>query len=373
MCARNESIRRQTTSVLTPQQLTLHLLSRGLISPGDVVDNDFRIVGRSRNNHNFEITLSRRRSYFTKEPRKANAALDVEAAFYRVIGNGSRAKSLRRYLPSFCDYSRDRRLLVLRLIKNAATISDALTSGGRVGERIASALGKAVGTIHTCDLGDQFQQLADIPWVVSLPAPDIQLLREISTANLQLVRIVQQSKSLCRCLEQLRQEWQPLSLIHGDLRFANCIVRKHRRRGFKEELKIADWELSGLGEPSWDVGCVFAGFLTSWVWSMPFLGGSTLARPLRPARLPLSRLRPAMQSFWTAYASARKFRKPEVQEFLLRAVRFTAARLIQSAYERMQQSASMTGNNVVLLQVSANIAARPRQAASNLFGIEVAR
>ena len=50
-------------------------------------------------------------------------------------------------------------------------------------------------------------------------------------------------------------------------------------------------------------------------------------------------------------------------------MRFTGARLIHLAYEGMQQSSSITGNSVVLLQLSLSMLERPEVAIRTLLGI----
>lgn len=45
--------------------------------------------------------------------------------------------------------------------------------------------------------------------------------------------------------------WRPECLVHGDLKWDNCLVAADR-------VRVIDWELSGLGDPAWDVSCVIA-------------------------------------------------------------------------------------------------------------------
>jgi hypothetical protein len=54
---------------------------------------------------------------------------------------------------------------------------------------------------------------------------------------------------------------------------------------------------------------------------------------------------------------------------LLRAVAFSAARLIQSAYEISSGSDSLAGPPVVLLQIAANLLVEPERGQIELYGI----
>jgi hypothetical protein len=55
--------------------------------------------------------------------------------------------------------------------------------------------------------------------------------------------------------------------------------------------------------------------------------------------------------------------------WLLRAVKYGAARLVQIGFEQMQTSMQLTGPIVCLLQLSLNILRRPHEAAVYLLGI----
>ena len=213
-------------------------------------------IDRSQRNRNFEITGARGQSYFTKEARAGITTLGREAAIYRFIHEHDDAKDLLPYVPSLCDYDRARHLLVFRLIKRGRSLSDVLNARRRIGRRIAEELGRGIAAIHRVPASPRLGSTST-PWVLSLPQPRIEFVAEISSANLQLVRIVQESRTLCRGLDRLRRSWRSVSLIHNDLRFPNCVVSNPGQRRRALELKIVDWELAGAGEPSWDVGCVF--------------------------------------------------------------------------------------------------------------------
>jgi hypothetical protein len=77
----------------------------------------------------------------------------------------------------------------------------------------------------------------------------------------------------------------------------------------------------------------------------------------------------AIDAFWNAYSHSRGFNRSESAENLLRAVGYSAARLIQTAYEQMQHSSILTSNVVCFLQLSFNILTRPHEASVQLLGL----
>ncbi len=339
--------------MLTPHELTAHLLRRGLLPSDSIVDGELTIKDRSRRNQNFEVVSSLGPAYFVKQARtESMATLRHEADVYRFLAGGD----LARHLPSVSHFDRRRGLLVLRLLSGARSISDIIERKRRLGVGTAAMLGRAVAAIHRSAV-HSFPGDVRSPWILTLSAPRADLLRTISGANVQLIRIVQESRSTCRVLNQLRDGWRSSSLIHHDLRLGNCLVAGGT-------LKIVDWELAGAGDPAWDVGCVLADFVSLWIFSMPI--GSTLptSRVTAAARLPLERLQMPMAAFWNSYEAASN-RGPG--DFLVQAARFAGARLIQVAYERMQASARLTTHAVALLQLGANTLARPEEAIEQLF------
>jgi aminoglycoside phosphotransferase (APT) family kinase protein len=157
--------------------------------------------------------------------------------------------------------------------------------------------------------------------------------------------------------------------VHGDIKWDNLLVA--RGEGGASRLKIVDWELARVGEPCWDVGSVFGDYLGFWLASIPITGEEPPDRFLQLARYPIEKMQPAMRSFWKAYAAGMGLTAEEQDEWLLRSVRYAAARLLQTAYEQSALTLKLTGNVICLLQLSLNILQRPTDAAGSLLGIPV--
>ncbi len=72
-----------------------------------------------------------------------------------------------------------------------------------------------------------------------------------------LMRSMVDDPELSSALRAARAGWRDRCLIHGDIRRENWItVVPGRVTG----LKVLDWELSGSGDPAWDLGSVLAEF-----------------------------------------------------------------------------------------------------------------
>ena len=184
-------------------------------------------------------------------------------------------------------------------------------------------------------------------------------MQGVSGAGAQLFQALQRYPEFPRLLAELRAGWAVETLIHGDIKWDNFLVLPGGG------VLLVDWELADFGDPSWDAGSVLQGFLTSWVTSIQAPPGAAVDF----AQLPLPRLRPAIRAFWRAYVEALGVGPAEADRRLDRAVRYGAARMVQTAYEYLQLASEIAGPAVWLLQVSQNLLKDPRRGTVELFAL----
>jgi len=184
----------------------------------------------------------------------------------------------------------------------------------------------------------------------------------------QLSGIVQEQVGIRDELARLSQEWQSTTLVHGDIKWDNCILTKADSNSLAS-LKIVDWVLADVGDQCWDVGGVFQSYLTCWVFSMPIKDGAKPREFVELAPYQLKTMQPAMRAFWGAYRETSGANGSQVDQLLERSVRYAAARMIQTAYESLTFSLTITPHAVLLLQLSANILEKPGVAISELLGV----
>ena len=109
--------------------------------------------------------------------------------------------------------------------------------------------------------------------------------------------------------------------------------------------------------------------LSFWLFSIPVTGEAPPERSLELALYPLSKMQPAISAYWQAYKSGMGLDPVTATEWLLRAVKYAAVRLIQTAFEHLQKAAEMTGSVICMIQLSLNILERPQEAVAFLLGI----
>ena len=364
--------------MLTQHQVAAFLLQRKLIDPVSIIAGDLTIVDVSRRNCNFKISSTQGPCYLIKQGWGPDGVATVahEAALYQQLQADTQTHKaqITRYLPHFYGYDAQAKILILELLRDAEDLRQYHARQSRFSRDLASMMGKALGTLH-CPTQRREKALDDSwfsgrpPWVLTLYRPHLRIFWDASEAKLQLIKLMQHSTELCQLLDDLRLDWQADRLIHFDIKWENWVLRARSSTHRKAELKLVDWELAGMGDPCWDIGSVFSSYLSFWLSSVPITGEEPPERFLELSRYPLERMQPALRSFWSTYVRQMNLDHSLADQWLLRAVRYAAARLVQTAYEHLQSSSQLTGNSICLLQLSLNMLRRPREAAVLLLGI----
>src|SRR5215203_342990 len=363
--------------MLTLPEVVPYLLRHDLIGATSIVESDLAVADASQRNRNFKVASEQGPSYLLKQGvgPSGTATVAHEAAVYEFLRSLGRGDGLEDCLPRSYGYDPEEKVLVLELLPNAQDFQEYHARRGRFSTLLARALGKALATIHRVTRTEDNNgnngpiSAARLPVVLSIHRPEPGIFHDISSANVQLIKAVQSSAPLCQALDELRRGWRTEALIHCDIKWDNCVVFARPASKRMTRLKIVDWEIAGIGDPCWDMGSVFSNYLSFWLLSIPITGEAFPDRFVELARYPLESMQPAMRSFWQSYVQGLGLDAATSSEWLLRAVKYGAARLVQTAYEQMQMSIHLTGNMVCLLQLSLNILRRPQEAMVHLLGL----
>jgi hypothetical protein len=351
----------------------------------DIVDGDFSATDRSRRNRNLRVAGRGGRGYLIKqadpgEPGSAST-LGVEAAFCRLCQHEPALAVTRGWMPRLVEEGGDGAGLVFELLEGAVPLWQHHESRGAPDfpAVVGAPLGRVLGELHA-----SFRQASRLPsriedpclaglrrarpWILDVHRPGPPMLERLSPANLQLVKIVQGQPGLPERLDAAGDGWRVETVVHGDVKSDNVLVRTDA--GVPEpHVSLVDWELVQLGDPAWDVGAALADFLTFWIASIPLTSTKTAAQQVAEARYPLPRIQPALRALWTAYRAAAAMAPEEAAPFLMRAVGYSGARLIQSAFEQSYGATALPNSSVGLLQLAANVLADPPGALRDLLGI----
>jgi thiamine kinase-like enzyme len=363
--------------VLSLQNVAYYLMDCGLVVPGQIVEGDLTIIEVVRRNLNFKIIRKKAPGLFVKQIRVWNpqisAEMQREAICYWLSQHEPAFAPLRGIVPTYRHYDAARCILVTELFPDGQNISEYHRRLGRFPTDLAVLLAKQMAAYHQINIGalQNKESMAGFPkaapWVLSVHRQEPGQSAGGSSANTQMIAMLQQYAGCQEALDGLRNQWQANRLIHGDMKWDNCVIETNHDSTTR--LKIVDWELADIGDAGWDVGAIFQAYLSFWILSINITSGSSPAQWLRAAVHPIETMQPAMRAFWDAYCKEMKFSGSDAETWLQRSVKFAAARMIQTVYEYMGHSPQLTPNALCLLQVSMNILQKPQETIRDLLAL----
>ncbi len=345
-----------------------YLLACGLISPRSIVEGDLVVRDFSGRNRTFSAECMDADSYLLKQNNGVSmTTVAHEAEVYRSLSTNP---AISPFMPRFHGYDPDARVLIVEFFRDGEDLGAYDRNRRRPHIRAASAIGAILGILHDLPLEQSDAPVTyRRPGVLSLHQPGLHLVSGCSRATVELVRIIQATAEFGEELDALGRDWSVASLIHHDVRFKNLMWTAPSTTGRMSRLKLIDWELACPGDPAWDIGSAMANYLSLWLGSIPVTGSSVTELSIELARCPLSGIQDAIRACWAAYVKQRRLDDDVVEVLLSAAVRFAAARLVQTAFEATQDAGSLATDVVLHLQVALNVLQRPRQAVVHLLGL----
>lgn len=345
-----------------------YLIDRNLITARAVVDGGLRVRDESRLNRVFVVTAECERSLVLKAAGSAESGrVAREAAVLQRLWSVDDRGWLAAFLPRVVVYDNARGVLVLEAPPHARDLGRH-HAGGRFSCVLAREMGRALARLHAVRPTPMsgLQGPTDMTWSLGVHEPDLDALRTSSAAAIELTRIIQASDELCTALDELVASWTEEAVIHGDTRWDNCLACRSKGSHRWTRVQLIDWELSGVGDPAWDIGSFLAEYLRAWLQSIPISDPAHPGRLHTHARLPLRRMRPAIRAFWDAYIHQRPAATTKPGGLLSRATSFAAVRLLTAALEEAQTATELRAGMLHQLSLSQNIVRRPREAAELL-------
>jgi hypothetical protein len=368
----------------TKNSIVHYLLSRGLLSQAEVVDGAVVVAESTSRNRNFLVMRGDKPGFFVKHIQPSQPAsvqtLQREAGCYRLIQKDPKFESLIPLVPRMQDYDRFHHVLVLELLAGGENLSVYHRRENRFPEDLAARLGSALGSYHlglararngNSWAAPEYQGMFTrmVPWILQYHQMQPEAVRAMSAANMQLHGILNRYPEFPRQLDALHQQWRIDTLIHGDMKFENCVVYRPDGPAGELGLKVVDWEIADLGDGCWDVGAVFQAYLNCWIYSMPMTPGTAAEDMESQATIPLKNLQPAIRAFWNAYARTMELDLLEARLRLERCTSHAAARMLQTVFEWMNMQQQLSLPAVFQLQVSLNMLQKPAEAVAVLLGL----
>ena len=349
--------------IITTRNLVQYLLAKQFVCSESVVDGDFTVIEVSGRNRNFKVLRSNGPSYFVKQIRHFDpqtvAMLQCEAACYWLARNDNDFASLLPLTPEFYSYDPERQIIITELITTGEDLWSHFRRARTIKAEVTAELGSLLGTYHSTtghELKESPQSKIfpqNIPWILSPERRNSHPFKRLSPATTELFDRVERSAELSSALDELRDNWQASTLMHGDLKLENCILSGN---GYNSnfDFTIIDWESADIGDPCWDIGSILQSFISVRIISLPptevrLSFRDVLTHPLHAG------LSESILSFWEHYVVKLALDAQASHKLLERCVRYGGARMIQSAYEYMQFSPHLSSNALHLLEVSQDL------------------
>jgi aminoglycoside phosphotransferase (APT) family kinase protein len=368
-----------TAAPLSQTWVVRYLLEKRLIDPEDICGSALVTSDASRRNSNIKVIRELGVSYLVKRCVERNAVetLANEARIYAVLHGDRRFRAVSSYIPRFYGFDSRENVLVLELIGDRkAEDLEHYHLRGYFSKAIARMQGRGLAELHRAFPRDLFDQLGlaeptyRLPWIFSLHRPSIGQARDLSSASSQVIGIIQRHRDFHVMIDKCADYWEPTTLVHGDIKWANFVLFSPAGTGRRTRLKIIDWEYAGLGDPCWDVGSVFSAYLSCWILSMAMIyEGKKEGEDI--CRFPLPLMQPALRVFWSEYSSRLKLDDIQREKYLWRATLFSAVRSIQTAIEQTQRTNVLSKNIIHLVQLAMNTLAYPVETIVHVFGIDL--
>jgi thiamine kinase-like enzyme len=296
----------------------------------------------------------------TSEPQ-AMVTIRKEAGFYHRVQTEPAYSPLAKLMPAMIHHEPARHALVLRLLPEAESLTEYQVRTNDYNRENAAKLARALAELHGFGLRmaqDAWLQplfLRQVPWAMTLDQSGQGFFQSFGAIGTQLTTLLQNFPALVPQLCALRHEWQFEAVIHGDMKWENCLLQKTGNGD--TALRIVDWELVDLGDGAWDVATVFKEYLV-----LTIMSAGT------PVEKTLDDLRPAIREFWKTYAMARQFTPAQTAAFRDRAIRFTAARMLVAVLEYLHAAPQASAAAMSMLNTSAGILSAPQAAAAEILG-----
>ena len=340
---------------LTAGTLVPYLLQKGVLSHSDLLDAQWCVLQSDTMRPVLRVFAPGKRGWVVKQAspldRHHVAMLDREAAFFQLARTVAWARPLKALLPGFRLYDPGVHVLIVEQLPHDTGL-DCLRRKGAQPEAFGRLLGKALAAVHVAMLkrnatGGMLSER--LPWILQIESADLEEMKQPSVRR--MVELIRRETRLMGVLTGLNGQWRNQTLIHGDAKLDNVLVRtgRHPRTWF------VDWGFAGIGDPAWDVGTVVHSCLLIWLDGIHFKREQPFDEALQQATIPLAVAKAFIASFLSAYEGAQRLRNLDAEVFARRAILFAAAALVQTAVASARVHEQLTPRQLAVIQAASNM------------------
>lgn len=319
-----------------------YLRERGLLKAN--TQGRISVVDLSRRNHNLVVKINNRPLWFVKQIQYATseviASLSREAYCYQSAQIEKTLAPLHEIMPRFELFDIENSILVLEYL-DGVNAAEAHQGVGVFDVQIPEILGKLVAKLHHMTplvLQSPLRHifLGNRPWVL-----ENALGANYPSRRSSFLSLFTADKEIAKAIAVLQQSWHRNTLIHGDTRLENFFFCRAKDGGANLDVRLVDWELTDLGDATWDCANVMQHYWIQWISSNSPPNSQTWEG-----------LQSTLQHFWRAYTAEWNPNQVDMHLALRYAMQVTGARLIQTSYEHFVSSGNWTPSVVRLARLA---------------------
>lgn len=238
----------------------------------------------------------------------------------------------------------DRGILITELLDPATTLHDFMGRNPLDDPAVLDGLANVLARLHQGNVDDTHLPPAR-PWM---------LARDSGGLHEQLHHLLPNPAAraaVMACINRAQATWRETCLIHGDLKWDNCLLQSGPDGTV--QIRLVDWELAGLGDPAWDVATAVQEYL-----QLAQLPASPDNKPL--ASLPENEACRAAVHLFSAYTRATGTSGSANTDFLKRCSLYTGIRLVQTTLELQSMESPDGTRSQVALAMALRVCQTPK-------------
>ncbi|MGE7990088.1 phosphotransferase family protein [Pseudomonas sp. NPDC089554] len=337
--------------ILTRHNTAVFLVNHGLLDTRSLIEHTLAIRSHSQRNRGFSVTWPNGQGYYVKQhrpdagPWERRSSVAHEA---QVLGRLSERDELHDCVPTLRYYDAHRQALVVDWLSDTQAVHEVAIRAEGPDLLVASQLGQALARLHQGLAAIPCDELAgQVPWVIRLDRLYPFAGEDQSWGQARLVALVHAQEECMTALDALASTWPRTQLIHGDMKWQNCLLRG-------EQCIFIDWELADCGDPLWDL----AGLMQSWLkrWIDDQHQGASADYAVAQAARGFIAYQQVLAQVWHHYRVVR-------QASAERLMALCGARLLQTLYEDLADEPELGAAHILLLQLARNLLVAPQHAA----------
>jgi thiamine kinase-like enzyme len=357
---------------LAPETVYQYLHKRQLINEEAVVKGHFMIHPVKTRNNIMKVLIQSDNSLFIKQTENnsiANTLFQREISAYNLFKNDSSFVSFKTYVPELLDYDDENNIIVTELLYNSTNLHEHYMQSKKFDLNLALQQASILSGFHIIPDSQTnvsaFPKL--LPWIFQLDRYEAQEFFLNNEASTNIIRLIKENQVLQNTLIDLSITWKSTHFIHGDIKWVNFLITQDNY-GIKQ--KLIDWELADIGDPVWDVAGLLQSYITVWLLGFDNNDPANYNLPHYMQPFDIKNTQTSARTFLYEYMSIQKYPEIEYNDFLIKVMQFTAARIIQTSIEGITYNSKIEANNMRCIQLAFNIMNDPIAALKELFNIK---